>query len=286
MADEAPKTKKPAAAAKAPVVAPKAKAPAKPVEKSIAPAKPAAAKAPATAQKAKAPVASAKPAAPKAAPVTEISEPVAKPAPAAKVEPAKKAPATKPAAAKEPAAKATPKKVASPKKAVAKTAPKTPPKKVKPVTKSAKPAASTKAIQDEAETIAARLTEGTREFVKRSAETAKERTENMYDASQRYNADLEGFLVRAAKGYVNVLGSIADAAYANMNHTYATAEKLAEAKTVSEAVQIQSEFLRERTNNNMENIRSSFDYLRDTVATSNTEMREAAAKMWNGDKAA
>ncbi|MEM7441132.1 MAG: phasin family protein [Pseudomonadota bacterium] len=151
-------------------------------------------------------------------------------------------------------------------------------------TKSTKAAA--KAAKEDAETFGARLTDGTREFVKRSTETAKERTDSMYDASKRYNEGLEDVLVRAAKGYTDVLSNVADAAYANVNHTFATAEKLAEAKSISEAAQIQSDFVREQASHNMENVRSAFDYLRDVVSNGSTEMREAATKMWNGNKAA
>ena len=120
-------------------------------------------------------------------------------------------------------------------------------------TKAAK--ATAKAAKEDAETLGARLTDGTREFVKRSTETAKERTENMYDASKRYNEGLEDVLVRAAKGYTDVLGNLADAAYANVNHTFAAAEKMAEAKSISEAAQIQADYVREQATANMENVR-------------------------------
>lgn len=153
--------------------------------------------------------------------------------------------------------------------------------------KNAKTAKATvKSVQDESEALTARLSEGAREFVKRSTSTAKERADGMYDASKRYNGDLEDLLVRAAKGYSNVLANIADAAYANANHTLATAEKVAEAKSLSDAMQIQMDFVREYTSNNVENVRSAYDYVRDVVTTNGEQLRDTTSKLWNNEKAA
>ena len=147
----------------------------------------------------------------------------------------------------------------------------------------AKPAA---AAQDAANAFSDRVTEGARELVKRSASTAKERTDGAYDASKRYTANIEDFLVRAARGYADILGNVADAAYTNVNHSIATAEKLAEAKSVSDAMQIQAEYVRESASRNMENVRSAFDYARDVVTENTETLRETASKLVTTNKAA
>ncbi len=134
--------------------------------------------------------------------------------------------------------------------------------------------------------MADRLTDGAREFVKRSTATAKERTDDVYSSTKKYNADLESMLVRAAHGYANILGSIAEAAYVNVNRGIATAEKLAEAKSVSDAIQIQQDYVREQTNCSMNNARSAFEYVRDVVTENGETLRENATKMWKNDKAA
>ena len=136
--------------------------------------------------------------------------------------------------------------------------------------------------------VSNKVTEGAREFVKRSTGSAQERVEGLYETSKSYNAQIEDTLKRAATGYANILGGFADAAFANVNHTLAAVEKLAEAKSVSEAVKVQSDFVREHTAQNMEHVRSAYDYVRDVASENMTSVREGYAKMWpsSGKKAA
>lgn len=134
------------------------------------------------------------------------------------------------------------------------------------------------------DTMTDRMSEGARDFVKRSTSTVQERTDDLYQSSKKYNADLESMLVRAAKGYTDILSNMADVAYANMNHTLATTQKLAEAKSLQEAFQIQSDFMRERTSTNMENLRSAFDYVRDVASENAENMRETAAQAMKTEK--
>lgn len=136
------------------------------------------------------------------------------------------------------------------------------------------------------EKITDRLTDGARELVKRSTATAKERTDDVYNSTKKYNADLESMLVRAAHGYVNILGSIAEAAYVNVNRGINTAEKLAGAKSISDAMQIQTDYVREQTTCSVNNARSAMEYVRDVVAENGEMVRENATKMWKNDKAA
>ena len=136
------------------------------------------------------------------------------------------------------------------------------------------------------ETFSDRLTEGAREAVERSTATAKERTESAYASSKEYTANIESVLVRAAQGYAGILNNIAEATFDNVNRGIAAAEKLAEAKTLSEAMEVQTSYVREQAQSSMDNARSAFEYVRD-VATENGEaIRESATKMWKSDKAA
>ncbi|MEM7060530.1 MAG: phasin family protein [Pseudomonadota bacterium] len=133
-------------------------------------------------------------------------------------------------------------------------------------------------------TFSERLTSGLSEAVLRSTATAKERTDDLYDSSKRLNAQIEDRLVRAAKGYVDVLGNINDFVYANLNQTYATAEKVVAAKSFSEAFQIQADCMRERSSNTMEDLRSAYDYASDVVSSNTEELRENASQLWNSAK--
>jgi hypothetical protein len=147
---------------------------------------------------------------------------------------------------------------------------------------------ASKAAKDNAQEVTNKVADGAREFVKRSAETAQERAEGFYETTKTYNTQLEDTLKRAATGYTNMLGGLFDAAFANVNHTLAAVEKLAEAKTASEAIQIQSDYVREHSAQNMEHLRSAYDYVRDVTTENATYIREGYGKMWQstGKKAA
>ena len=146
---------------------------------------------------------------------------------------------------------------------------------------------ATKVAKDTTAEVTNKVTEGAREFVKRTTDTAQERVEGIYESSKTYNAQLEDTLKRAATGYTNILGGIAEAAFANVNHTLAAVEKLAEAKSLSEAMKIQSEYVREHSAQNMEHVRSAYDHVREVAAESTGSLREGYAKMWpSSDKKA
>ncbi len=150
----------------------------------------------------------------------------------------------------------------------------------------AAPKAKAKAEAAKEETFGDRLTEGAREMVKRSTATAKERAENAYTSTKKYNADLEGVLVRAAHGYANILGSIAEAAFVNVNRGIAAAEAMAEAKSISDAVKIQGDYVREQSQCSLDNARSAVEYVRDVVTENGEALRNSASNMWKNDKAA
>lgn len=128
--------------------------------------------------------------------------------------------------------------------------------------------------------VSTKVTEGAREFVRRTAGSAQERAETAFETSKTYNSQLEDSLKRAAAGYANILGGIAGAAFANVNHTLAAVEKMADAKSVSDAMKIQSDYVREHSAQNMEHARSAYDYVRDVASDNMTSVRDGYAKMW------
>ena len=152
--------------------------------------------------------------------------------------------------------------------------------------KTTKAKSAAKAPVADENTLTDRITDGAREFVKRSTSSAKERTDSAFNSSKQYNADLENLLVRAARGYVNILGNFAEAAYVNVNRGIEAAEKLADAKSLSEAMEIQSTYVREQSTCSMNNARSAMEYMRDVVTEGGETLRDNATKMWKSDKAA
>jgi hypothetical protein len=148
----------------------------------------------------------------------------------------------------------------------------------------AKKAKATAANVD-AKEMTSKIADGAREMVLRSTATVKDRAEDLHETNKKYNAQLENVLTRAAGGYVNILGSIADAAYSNLNHTISAVEKLAASKSVSEAMQVQVEYVREHTAANVEHIRSAATYARDVVADGTETLRDAYNKSMSKDAA-
>jgi len=125
-----------------------------------------------------------------------------------------------------------------------------------------------------------KIADSTREFVKRSAASAKERSDTFYDNSTKLNSGLEKALGRAVTGYVGFLGNIAEAAHANVTHALTTTEKLAAAKTLSEAAQIQADYIRENTSANVERVRDAVSTTREVLMEGVEVVRENASKAW------
>ncbi|MEM9732349.1 MAG: phasin family protein [Pseudomonadota bacterium] len=167
------------------------------------------------------------------------------------------------------------------------------------MTKKTEAAAKTEAPVKKDETIKAedvtsaaskmgtRVAEGTREFVRRTAATAKERSDDIYENTEKFNSGLETALTRVAGGYVSILGGMARASHENVTRALTTVEKLANAESISEAVRIQSDYVRENTTANMAMVRDAAETVRD-VTTDGFEMaRENVMKAWPyGNKAA
>lgn len=126
-----------------------------------------------------------------------------------------------------------------------------------------------------------------REFVKRSAATAKERAEDIHEGTEKFNSGLENTMHRVVGGYASILGGIANATYANVDHYLTTVEKLAGAKSVSEAMKIQGDYLRDSTAANIERSRNAANTVREVVVDNTSALREQVAKVWPyGQKAA
>ena len=132
-----------------------------------------------------------------------------------------------------------------------------------------------------------KIADSARDFVKRSASSAKERSDTLYQGSEKLNSGLEKVLTRAVTGYVGLLGNIAEAAHEDVNRALTATEKLASAKSFSEAAQIQADFVRENTSANVDRMRSVVNTTRDMVVEGSENVREGFAKVWPyGKKAA
>ncbi|MDD9908925.1 MAG: phasin family protein [Ahrensia sp.] len=141
-------------------------------------------------------------------------------------------------------------------------------------------------IAAEASKMTTKVAESAREIMRRSAATAKERSDSAYDGATQFNSNLESAMNRMVGGYVTVLGGIATATHENVNRALTTVEKLANAQSLTEAVKIQSDYVRENTTANIENIRVAANTTRDVMMDGAAAVRENVAKVWPYGKAA
>ena len=81
------------------------------------------------------------------------------------------------------------------------------------------------------------------------------------------------------RGLSGILGEVAEAAHANVNHALATVEKTAKATSLTEAAQVQVDFYREASAANYDRARTAFEATRDAVSEGVTSIREGASDM-------
>jgi phasin len=88
--------------------------------------------------------------------------------------------------------------------------------------------------------------EAAREFVKKQAETAKERAANFHAGSGKVTAAIETAVAGSVTEAAKISRNIQDAIYQDAEAFFAGIDQLASAKSLTEAVQIQSDLVRAR----------------------------------------
>lgn len=124
---------------------------------------------------------------------------------------------------------------------------------------------------------ASKVAEGAREYVQRTAASAKERTDSAYEGVTRFNSGLEKTMNRFVTGYVGILGDVAEASRSNLVHALSTVEKVSRAKTFTEAAQIQADFARENATANYDRALNVVSATRDVVTEGAETIRESVA---------
>ena len=101
-----------------------------------------------------------------------------------------------------------------------------------------------------------------RDFVKRGAAAAQERTAELHESLSGATARAENLATAAVTDYADFTRAIFGACLANMRHALTTVEKVAGATSFGEAVQIQSDFVRESAAANYERAREAAEAVR------------------------
>ena len=123
--------------------------------------------------------------------------------------------------------------------------------------------------------------EAAREFVKKQTETAKERAATLHAGSEKVTAAIETAVSGSVTEVAKISRNIQDALYQDAEAFFAGIDKLASAKSLNEAVQIQSDMLRARGEVFVSRAKASSEYLGKLVADGAKTAQDNFAKVYN-----
>ncbi|MBR0992888.1 phasin [Bradyrhizobium japonicum] len=120
-----------------------------------------------------------------------------------------------------------------------------------------------------------------REFVKKSANTAKDRAAEVFAGSERVTAAVENAVTESVTEAGKISRNIQQALYDDAQAFFAGIDKLASAKSFSEAVEIQSSLLRSRGEVFVSRAKATADYVGQLAANSAKSAQDNFAKVYN-----
>src|SRR6201984_1774749 len=123
--------------------------------------------------------------------------------------------------------------------------------------------------------------EAAREFVKKTASSAKERAADVYAGSEKVTAAIETAVADSVSEAAKISRNIQQALYQDAEAFFAGIDKLASAKSLNEAVQIQSDLLRTRGETLVSRAKASTEYLSKLVTESAKNAQDNFAKVYN-----
>jgi phasin len=123
--------------------------------------------------------------------------------------------------------------------------------------------------------------EAARDFVKRSANTAKERAAEVYAGSEKVTAAIETAVADSVTEAAKISRNIQQAFFQDAEAFFAGIDKLASAKSLNEAVQIQSDLARARGEVLVSRAKSTTEYLGKLVAEGAKTAQGNFAKVYN-----
>jgi phasin len=122
--------------------------------------------------------------------------------------------------------------------------------------------------------------EAAREFVKKTAGTAKERAADLYAGSEKATAVIETAVTTSVSEAAKISRNIQQALYQDAEAFFAGIDKLASAKSLNEAVQIQSDMVRARGEVLVSRAKSTTEYLGKLIADGAKTAQDNFAKVY------
>ena len=125
-----------------------------------------------------------------------------------------------------------------------------------------------------------------RDFVQKGAVTVSDRAETVHTGVIKFADGAEKLAHSFVGGYANFARGVVDMTLANVKHTLTTIKKIAGAKSLSEAAQIQVDFVRENASANVERVRGAAETARNVVTEGAKEVQAELSKLYSFDKKA
>jgi phasin len=122
--------------------------------------------------------------------------------------------------------------------------------------------------------------EAAREFVKKQTETAKERAADFYAGSEKASEVIESAVTGSVSEVAKISRNIQQALYQDAEAFFAGVDKLASAKSINEAVQIQSDLLRAHGETIVSRAKASTEYLGKLVTEGAKSAQDNFAKVY------
>jgi phasin len=123
--------------------------------------------------------------------------------------------------------------------------------------------------------------EAAREFVKKTASTAKDRAADAFAGSEKVTAAIETAVADSVSEAAKISRNIQQAMYQDAEAFFEGLDKLASAKSISEAVQIQSEMVRSRSEAFVSRAKSTTEYLSKLAANSAKTAQDNLSKVYS-----
>jgi len=122
--------------------------------------------------------------------------------------------------------------------------------------------------------------EAAREFVKKTANTAKDRAADVFAGSEKVTAAIETAAADSVSEAAKISRNIQQAIYQDVEAFFAGIDRLASAKSLNEAVQIQSDMARARGEVFVSRAKATTEYLGQLVANGAKTAQDNFAKVY------
>src|ERR1700753_2931631 len=123
--------------------------------------------------------------------------------------------------------------------------------------------------------------EAARDFVKKTANTAKERAADLHAGSEKVTDVIESAVTGSVSEAAKISRTIQQAIYQDAEAFFAGIDKLASAKSLNEAVQIQSDMVRARGEVFMSRAKSYHEHLGQLVADGAKTAQDNFSKVYS-----